>query len=159
MPDAPSSQRPKRRDDVRRVLRLHHDSMHTARSDVEWIVRFVRFHGMRSRQDLFPAAPKIEACLPDLAVHGHVAPTPQPPALKALVSLCTRVRNQALPGRIKAGRADQKINVLGVMTREDVAAVISLLDGTAPLVANLLTGAACASWTPSGSECRTSMSR
>jgi integrase len=40
---------------------------------VEWIVRFVRFHGMRSREDLFPAEPKIESFLTDLSVHGHVA--------------------------------------------------------------------------------------
>jgi integrase len=37
-------------------------------------------------------------------------------------------------------RADKKINVPVVMTREEVAAVISLLDGTAQLVAKLLYG-------------------
>ena len=58
---------------MRQVLRLHHYSIHTERSYVEWIVRFVRFHRMRSRQDLFPAEPKIEAFLTDLAVHGHIA--------------------------------------------------------------------------------------
>ena len=42
-------------DDVRRVFRLHHYSMHTERSSVECIVRCVRFHGLRSREDLFPA--------------------------------------------------------------------------------------------------------
>jgi Phage integrase, N-terminal SAM-like domain len=54
------------------VLRLHHYSIHTERSYVDWIVRFVRFHGMRSRDDLFPAEPKIEAFLTDLAVRGNV---------------------------------------------------------------------------------------
>jgi integron integrase len=37
-------------------------------------------------------------------------------------------------------RADKKLTVPVVLTREDVAAVISLLDGTAPLVATLLYG-------------------
>jgi len=55
MPDATRSQQPKLLDEVRKVLRLHHYSIHTERSYVEWIVRFVRFHGMRSREDLFPA--------------------------------------------------------------------------------------------------------
>ena len=87
MPDATSSQHPKLLDQVRTVLRLHHDSMHTERSSVEWIVRFVRFHGMRSREDLFPAEPKIEAFLTDLAVHGHVAPATQNQAMNALVFL------------------------------------------------------------------------
>ena len=73
MPDATRSQQPKLLDEVRKVLRLHHYSSHTERSYVEWIVRFVRFHSMRSRADLFPAEPKIEAFLTDLAVDGHVA--------------------------------------------------------------------------------------
>jgi site-specific recombinase XerD len=107
---------------------------------VEWIVRFVRFHGMRSREDLFPAESKIESFLTDLAVHGNVAAATQNQAMNALVFLDKRVLNHALPGSINAPRADKKINVPVVMTREEVAAVISLLDGTAQLVAKLLYG-------------------
>ena len=77
MPDATRRQQPTLLDAVRQVLRLHHYSIHTERSSVEWIVRFVRFHRMRSRQDLFPATPKIESFLTDLALHGHVAATTQ----------------------------------------------------------------------------------
>jgi len=55
MPDVTRSQQPKLLHEVRTVLRLHHYSIHTERSYVDWIVRFVRFHAMRSRQDLFPA--------------------------------------------------------------------------------------------------------
>src|ERR671919_2266589 len=141
MPDATTrSQQPRLLDDVRRVLRLHHYSMHTERSYVEWIVRFVRFHGMRSRQDLFPAEPKIEAFLTDLAMNGNVAPATQNQAMNALVFLYKRVLNHALPGSINAVRADKKVNVPVVMTREEVAAVISLMDGTAQVVAKLLYG-------------------
>jgi integron integrase len=140
MSDATRSQQPKLLDDVRKVLRLHHYSIHTERSYVDWIVRFVRFHGMRSRNDLFPAEPKIEAFLTDLAVHGNVAAATQNLAMNALVFLYKRVLHQALPGSINAVRADKKINVPVVMTREEVAAVISLLDGTAQLVAKLLYG-------------------
>jgi hypothetical protein len=43
-----------------------------------------------------------------------------------------------MEGRINAVRADKKINVPVVMIRAAVAAVISLLDGTAQLVAKLL---------------------
>ncbi|MEW6682359.1 MAG: phage integrase N-terminal SAM-like domain-containing protein [Nitrospirota bacterium] len=50
MPDLTGSQRPRLLDDVRNVLRLHHYSIHTERSYVDWIVRFVRFHRMRSPQ-------------------------------------------------------------------------------------------------------------
>ena len=66
MPAATSAQ-PKLVDDVRQALRLLHYSIHTERSYAEWIVRFVRFHGMRSRADLFPVEPKIESFLTDPA--------------------------------------------------------------------------------------------
>jgi site-specific recombinase XerD len=140
MPDATRSQQPKLRDEVRKVLRLHHYSIHTERSYVDWIVRFVRFHGMRSRENLFPAEPKIEAFLTDLAVNGNVAPATQNQAMNALVFLYKRVLNHALLGSINAVRADKKITVPVVMTREEVAAVISLMDGTAQVVAKLLYG-------------------
>ena len=140
MPDTTRSQQPKLLDEVRQVLRLHHYSIHTERSYVEWIVRFVRFHGMRSRVDLVPAEPKIEAFLTDLAMHGHVAAATQNQAMNALVFLYKRVLTHALQGSINAVRADKKINVPVVMTREEVAAVISLMDGTAQLVAKLLYG-------------------
>jgi hypothetical protein len=96
MPDTIKSQPPKLLDEVRHVLRLHHYSIHTERSYVEWIVRFVRFHAMRSREDLFPAEAKIEAFLTELAVHGEVAPSTQNQAMNALVFLYKRVLKQAL---------------------------------------------------------------
>jgi integron integrase len=140
MPNATRSQQPKLLDEVRQVLRLHHYSIHTERASVEWIVRYIRFHPMRSRDDLFPPEPKIEAFLTDLAVHGNVAAATQNQAMNALVFLYKRVLNHALSGSINAVRADKKINVPVVMTREEVASVISLLDGTAQLVAKLLYG-------------------
>ena len=48
--------------------------------------------------------------------------------------------DQSLQDSINAVRADKKINVPVVMTREEVAAVISLMDGTAQVVAKLLYG-------------------
>ena len=140
MPDATRSQPPNLLDAVRQVRRLHHNSLHTKRSSVERIVRFVRFRGMRSRADLFPAEPKIEAFLTDLAVHGHVAAATQNQAMNALVFLYKRVLNQVMEGRISAVRAAKKINVPVVMTREEVATILPLLDGTAQLVAKLLYG-------------------
>ena len=95
MPDSMGNPQPKLLDAVRQVLRLHHYSIHTERSYVEWIVRFVRFHGMRSRDDLFPAEPKIESFLTDLAVNGNVAAT-QNQIMNALVFLYKRVLNHAM---------------------------------------------------------------
>jgi integron integrase len=140
MPGSTSSQPPKLLDQVRQVLRLHHYSIHTERAYLEWIVRYIRFHRMRSRDDLFPPEPNIEAFLTDLAVNGNVAAATQNQAMNALVFLYKRVLNHALEGRINAVRAAKKINVPVVMTRAEVAAIISLMDGTAQLVAKLLYG-------------------
>ena len=140
MPGLTSSQRPKLLDQVRQVLRLHHYSIHTERAYLEWIVRYVRSHRMRSRGDLFLPEPKIEAFLTDLAVNGNVAAATQNQAMNALVFLYKRVLNHTLEGRINAVRAAKKITVPVVMTREEVAAIISLTDGTAQLVAKLLYG-------------------
>jgi integron integrase len=60
--------------------------------------------------------------------------------MNALVFLYKRVLNHTLEGRINAVRAAKKINVPVVMTRDEVAAVLSLMDGTVQLVAKLLYG-------------------
>jgi hypothetical protein len=133
MPGATRSQPPKLLDEVRQVLRPHHYSIHTKHSYVELIVRFVRFHGMRSRVDCFPAEPKIEAFLTDLALHRNVAAATQNQAINALVFLYKRVVNDAMEGRINVVRAAKNITVPVVMTHEEVATIVSLLDGTPPI--------------------------
>jgi integron integrase len=95
---------------------------------------------MRSREHLFPAEAKIESFLTDLAVHANVAPATQNQAMNALVFLYKRVLKHPMKESINAVRADKKINVPVVMTREEVAAVISLMGGTAQVVAKLLYG-------------------
>ena len=72
-----------------------------------------------AREDLFPAKPKIETFLTDLAVHGNVAPSPQNQAMNALVFIYKRVLKQARHGSIDAVRADRKVHVPVVMTREE----------------------------------------
>jgi integrase len=48
--------------------------MHTERLAVDWIVRFVRCHGMRSRNGLVPSGPQIKAFLIDLGVARSTCP-------------------------------------------------------------------------------------
>ena len=40
-------------DEVAEVMRRHHYSIHTERSYSYWIKRYVRFHGMQKRGELF----------------------------------------------------------------------------------------------------------
>jgi len=78
--------KPRLLDQVRAVLRLHHYSIHTERTYLDWIKRYVQFHGMRSREDLTGGESKIEALLTELAVKGKVAASTQNQAMKASVS-------------------------------------------------------------------------
>jgi hypothetical protein len=58
MRDARRHPPPKLLDTVRQVLRLYQGTIHTERSSVEWIVQFVRFHGLRSRDEPLPPNPR-----------------------------------------------------------------------------------------------------
>jgi hypothetical protein len=64
-------------DQVREVLRIKHYAIRTEQPYCDWIKRYVRFHKMRSREDLFPGTDKVELFLSDLAVNEHVAASTQ----------------------------------------------------------------------------------
>jgi len=91
-------------DQVREVLRLKHYSIRTERCYCDWIRRYIRFHKMRSREDLAPGKAKIELFLSDLAVNGHVAASTQNQAFNGLLFLYSQVLHQQLSG-IRAGVA------------------------------------------------------
>src|SRR6266849_11180444 len=64
-------------DQVREVMRLRHYSIRTERCYCDWIRRYIKFHGMRSREELAAGEAKIELFLSDLAVNCHVAASTQ----------------------------------------------------------------------------------
>jgi hypothetical protein len=78
---------PRLLEQVRNVMRLHHYSIHTERSYIDWIKRYIHFHHMRTREDLGNGESKIEAFCTDLAVAGKVASSTQNQAFGALVFL------------------------------------------------------------------------
>lgn len=133
-------QNPRILDQVRQVMRLHHYSLHTERTYRDWIKRFIRFHQMKCREDLADGERKIEAFLTDLAAKGKVSAATQNQAMNALVFLYKRVLGTALEGRIDALRAQRKVNVPVVLTREEVAKVLSLLEGVPQLIVKMLYG-------------------
>jgi integron integrase len=121
-------------------MRLHHYSIHTERTYLDWIKRYIAFHRMKSRDDLAEGEKKIEAFLTHLAVDERVAAATQNQAMNALVFLYKRVLEQPLDETINAARAEKKLNVPVVLTREEVMKVIPLLDGVPQLVVKLLYG-------------------
>ena len=126
-------------DQLREVMRLKHYALRTERSYRDWVRRFVKFHGMRSREDLEPAEAKIELFLSHLAVEGHVAASTQNQAFNALLFLYREVIHRQLQN-IDAVRADRPIRVPTVLTVEEVKQVIGAMSGLPQLVVKLLYG-------------------
>lgn len=127
-------------DEVRDVMRLHHYSIHTERTYCGWIKRYIQCYIMTSREELINDEAKIEAFLTNLAVDKALSPSTQNQARNALVFLYKYVLKRPLDGNVNAVRAMKKINIPVVMTREEIACVITLLEGTPQLVAKLLYG-------------------
>jgi len=114
-------------------------SRRTEQSYVGWIRRFIHYHGVRHPDEM--GAVEVVAFLSNLAVERNVAASTQNQALSALVFLYREVLGRELEGLDHAVRARAPHRLPVVMTREEVRAVLSGLDGHYALVGALLYGA------------------
>jgi hypothetical protein len=86
---------PRLLDSVRAEIRLRNYSFRTQKAYVEWIIRFIRFHGRRHPQLL--GGDEVRAFLSHLVTDLNVAPATQAQALSAILFLYKRVLRIALP--------------------------------------------------------------
>jgi len=119
-------------------LRAKHYSLRTERSYVNWIKRFILFHGKCHPREM--GAPEVEAFLSYLAVEGRAAASTQNQAKSALLFLYGEVLEIDLPWLDKVTQAKVPERLPVVLTREEAQAVLSRLDGVPWLVASLLYG-------------------
>lgn len=126
-------------DQVREVLRVKHYAIRTEQAYCDWIRRYVHFHGMRCREDLFPGTDKVELFLSDLAVRGHVTAATQNQAFNALLFLYGQVLHHPFEN-VQAVRADRPVRLPVVLTPQEVKRVLSAMTGTPQLVTKLLYG-------------------
>jgi integron integrase len=124
-------------DQVRDALRLKHYSIRTEGSYVNWIRRYILFHGKRHPNEMGSA--EVEAFLTHLAVKGNVAASTQNQALSALLFLYRDMLHKDL-GPIDALRAKKPKRLPTVLTKEEVRRVLGHLSGTHQLMAKLLYG-------------------
>ena len=132
------SGRPKLLDQVRATLRLGHYSGRTETAYVDWIKRFILFHGKRHPAEM--GADEVRAFLTYLAAEKNVAASTQNQALSALLFLYRVVLQQKLPWVDQFERVQRPPKVPVVFTKEEARAVLSRLNGTARLMAHLLYG-------------------
>ena len=123
---------------VRDRIRVKHYSIRTEHAYVDWVRRFILFHGRRHPSDM--GAGEVEAFLTHLAVKGNVAASTQNQAKSALLFLYREVLGADLPwlDGITTAKRPQRLPV--VLTRDEVAAVIDRMSGTNALLARVLYG-------------------
>jgi len=129
---------PKLLDQVRDKLRVKHYAIRTEQTYVDWIKRYIYFHGKTHPKDL--GAQDVEAFLTHLAVAGKVSASTQNQAKSALLFLYREVLEIKLPwlDNVTQAKAPKKLPV--VLTVSEVQAVLSRLSGSHLLVASLLYG-------------------
>jgi integron integrase len=119
-------------------LRMGHYSLRTAQAYTGWVVRFVRFHGLRHPREM--GEREVASFVAWLAEERGVAASTQVQAQAALVYLYKEVlrRPLELRGVIPRGRGPTRIPV--VLDAEEVGRVLGRLEGTYRLVGLLLYG-------------------
>ena len=133
------SRSPRLLDRVRVAIRRLHYSIRTEDAYVQWAKRFILFHGKRHPDDM--GEPEIVAFLNHLAVEGQVAASTQNQALSALLFLYKVVLDRDLDWFSKdlvPAKRPERLPV--VLTRDEVRAVMSHLDGVHRLAAGLMYG-------------------
>jgi len=125
-------------DVVRDTIRRKHYSIRTEEAYVNWIRRFILFHGKRHPKDM--GAAEVEAFLTHLAIEGHVSASTQNQAFSALLFLYREVLHRELDAPVHALRAKESRHIPAMLTREEVRQVIAQLSGVYQLQARLLYG-------------------
>jgi site-specific recombinase XerD len=91
---------------VRGVLRAKHYAYRTEQCYVQWILRYIRFHGIKHPNTM--GTSEIEQFLTHLATHDKVAASTQNQALGALLLLYRDVLKMEV-GKLNAVRARRPV--------------------------------------------------
>jgi len=133
-----SDHKPKLLEQVRSTLRVNHYSLRTEEAYLHWIRRFILFHGKRHPVEM--ASAEIDRFLSHLAVEGDVSASTQNQALNAIVFLYKHVLKLDLGDFSKFTRAKRPRKLPVVLTREEVARLLDILEPPFWLMATLLYG-------------------
>jgi integron integrase len=125
-------------DQVRERARYLHYSLSTEKVYLYWVRFFIRWHQMKHPRDM--GAAEVEAFLSMLATQRKVSSSTHNQALSALLFLYREVLGLALPWLDGLQRPGYTRRIPSVLTKDEVAAMLSELQGETALVARLLYG-------------------
>lgn len=129
---------PRLLEQVRDLIRIKHYSIRTEQAYLQWIRRFILFHGKRHPREL--GAEQVTAFLSDLAVRGKVSASTQNQALNAILFLYREVLKIELPWLDGVQRAKRSQRLPVVFTRDEVKQLLAQLQGTMWLMTSLTYG-------------------
>ncbi|MDX9698766.1 MAG: integron integrase [Rhodocyclaceae bacterium] len=136
--DDTPNQPPRLLDRLRERIRYKHYSIRTEQAYVHWVRAFIRHHQLRHPREM--GAAEVEQFLAWLANERKVAPSTHTQALSALLFLYREVLNIDLPWLKEIGRPKQRERVPVVLSRAEVARLLSVMDGVEADLASLLYG-------------------
>lgn len=134
----PSTQGPRLLDALRAQLRVMHYAYRTEEAYVDWVRRFILFHGKKHARDMGPK--EVADFLSHLAVARNVSASTQNQAKAAILFLYRHVLGTQLPwvDDVVIAKVPQRLPV--VLTAREVRSLLHELNGTTALVASLLYG-------------------
>ena len=135
---SPPPPAPRLLDELRERIRMRHYSLRTERAYCQWVVRFIRFHGMRHPREL--GAAQVTTFLSSLASRGNVAAATQNQALAAVLFLYREVFGQRLEWMDEIVRAKRPKRLPTVLSAAEARTVLAELDGVHALMARLMYG-------------------
>ena len=129
---------PKLLDQVSAKMRVRHYSIRTEKTYIDWTKRYIWHHGKRHPKEM--GAAEVEVFLTHLAVTRNVSASTQNQAKSALLYLYKEVLGVELPWLDNVTQAKVPKRMPVVLTKSEVQAVLSRMDGTTWLIASLLYG-------------------
>jgi len=125
-------------DEVREAIRVRHYSIRTEHTYVDWVYRYIIFHGKRHPSEM--GTQEISRFLTHLASDLNVAASTQNQALCALVFLYKHVLKIELKAIKDVVRAKKPARLPVVLSAEETADLLAQMQGTRRLMADLLYG-------------------
>ena len=129
---------PRLLDQVRGAVRVRHYSIRTESAYVDWIRRFIIFHGKRHPSQL--GAAEVTAFLTHLAVERNVSASTQAQAKSALLFLYRHVLEVNMPWLDEVISTKERRRLPVVLTTQEVRALLLEVSGTTGLITALLYG-------------------
>jgi len=114
-------------DQLRERIRALHYSLRTEEAYVYWCRAFIRFHRLRHPAEM--GGPEVEAFLTWLASERGVSVSTHRQALSALLFLYGKVLGVQLPWMDTIARPQPRRRLPVVLSAQEVAAVLALMEG------------------------------